>query len=217
MMLYKTLLRLTPLTWLFAGYVSGQPQVIKIAVPAKSNIFAAGQSVAFSGELPPAISFAAGSLEAVTFAGTAGLITLGGGEPWSGPDGIPFPGGTDLTSFNGLSGIIAKDKGFFLTGVFLDDSVPGGAGPPVLNFTGRENFLALKPQLFQTFYIGDGLIDGTATRQIFFVPQGATRLFLGIADGCVLAGGPPGCYDDNKGAFGAAVVLHPVSSPPAGN
>ena len=88
--------------------------------------------------------------------------------------------------------------------------MPAGSGPPVLNFTGRENFLTLSPLLFQTFFIGNGL-SGATTLQKFFVPAGATRLFLGIADGCILAGGPPGCYNDNQGAFfvGVDLILTP--------
>jgi hypothetical protein len=212
-MQHRTLFKFVSLAMLIAGCASGQ-QRLSVVVPATANIFASGQSVAFSGTLPPVVSFAAGSLQAVEF-GAAGKVTLGGGEPYSGPDGIPFPGGTDLTSFNGLSGIIAVNRGFFLTGVFLDDSVPAGSGPPILNFTDAENFLTLSPQLFQTFFIGNGL-TGT-TEQIFFVPPGATRLFLGISDGCVLADGPPGCYEDNKGGFVVAVSLHPVTKQPASN
>jgi hypothetical protein len=206
--------RFAPVMVLVVSCASGQ-QPVTVTVPAMANIFAAGQSVAFSGELPPAVTFTAGSVQAVTI-GAIGKVTLGGGEPYSGPVGIAFPGGTDLTSINGLSGIIAHDRGFFLTGVFLDDSVPVGSGPPVLNFTGAENFLALSPQLFQTFYMGNGF-TGTnpgGTAKIFFVPPGATRLFLGIADGCVLADGPPGCYEDNKGKFVATVFLHSVSAQP---
>jgi hypothetical protein len=205
-----TLFKFAPLALLIAGSASAQ-QTVTVTVPATANIFASGQSVAFSGTLPPLISFTAGSVEAIEF-GAEGKVTLGGGEPYSGPDGIPFPGGTDLTSFNGLSGIIALNRGFFLTGVFLNDSVPAGNGPPILNFTDAENFLTLSPELFQTFFIGNGL-TGT-TEQMFFVPSGATRLFLGISDGCVLAGGPPGCYEDNKGEFLVDVSLHPVTNQP---
>jgi hypothetical protein len=150
----KRLLRFAPLVVLAVNCASGQ-QIVTVTVPATANIFAAGQSVAFSGVLPPAVGFTAGSVPEITMAAT-GMITLGGGEPYSDAAGIPFPGGTDLTSINGLSGIIALDRGFFLTGVFLDDSVPTGGGPPILDFTGAENFLTLSPQLFQTFPIDKG-------------------------------------------------------------
>jgi len=139
------LFRLAPLAILLVNCASGQ-QKIPVHVPAMANIFAAGQSVAFSGELPPSVTFAAGSVQVATFS-AAGKVTLGGGEPYSGPDGIPFPGGTDLSSIDGISGIIALDRCFFLTGVFLDDSTPSGSGPPILNFTLAENFLTLSPEL----------------------------------------------------------------------
>lgn len=99
--------------------------------------------------------------------------------------------------------------------MFLDDSVPSGEGPPILNFTHAEGFLTLSPQLFQTFFIGNGF-TGTIDK-IFYVPEGATRLFLGISDGCVLASGPPGCYNDNRGKFIAAGFLHLATNGPAGN
>jgi len=207
-MLTGTLLRFAPLALCIAGCASPQ-QTYGVVIPATANIFAAGQSEAFSGTLPPAVHFVGG--EAITIL-AAGMVTLGGGEPYSHPDGIPFPGGTDLTSYNGLSGIIATDRGFFLTGVFLNDSVPSGNGPPVLNFTGGEGFLILNPELFQTFFIGTGLSPSNAgpgfVSKLFAVPQGATRLFLGISDGCVLAFGPPGCYQDNVGTFEAEVTVY---------
>jgi hypothetical protein len=200
-MLYRMMLRYAPLALLFACSAGAQT-TSDVRVPASADIFAAGQSVAFSGTLPPVVTFAAGSVEAVTVE-ASGMITLGAGEPYSAPAGIAFPGGTDLSSFNGLSGIIALDRGFFLTGVFLDDSVPAGSGPPVLNFTGAEDFLTLSPQLFQTFFVGNGgtSSSGHLVSKIFFVPSN----------------GPPGCYDDNVGSFGTAVTLHPFTGQPKSN
>lgn len=211
-MQHKVLFRIAPLAAFIAVCANGQAPVT-VAVPAMANIFAAGQPSAFSGILPPVVTFAAGSAVSVTVV-AVGKVTLGGGEPYSGPAGIPFPGGTDLTSINGLSGIIAKNRGFFLTGVFLDDSTPAGSGPPVLNFTGAENFTTLRPLLFQTFFVGNGGSgpSSSPTRKTFYVPAGATRLFLGIADGCVLANGPPGCYEDNAGEFVADVTLEPPAA-----
>jgi hypothetical protein len=210
-MLQRTLFRFAPLA-LIAG-CAGAQESYSVTIPATANIFAAGQSDAFSGTLPPGVTFVAGSVDVITV-GAIGKVTLGGGEPYSGPAGIPFPGGTDLTSYDGLSGIIALDRGFFLTGVFLNNSVPAGSGPPVLNFTGAENFLTLSPQLFQTFFVGNGVSEASSgpVPKLFVVPEGATRFFLGISDGCVLANGPPGCYGDNKGEFKAAVTLHPSAN-----
>jgi hypothetical protein len=207
-MQHQGLLRFAPLALCIAGCANAQ-QTFEVSIPATSNIYASGQSTAFSGTLPPVVTFAAGSVQAIRLE-AIGKVSLGAGEPYSGPKGIPFAGGTGLTAFNGLSGIDASNAGFFLTAVFLDDSVPGGTAPPTLNFSDAEDFLVLNPALFQTFYVGNGF-TGT-TPKTFYVPQGATRLFLGISDGCFLASGPPGCYNDNLGKFEAEVVLIPFAN-----
>jgi hypothetical protein len=86
-------------------------------------VFAAAQTTAFSGTLPPYVSFAAGSLESITVE-AVGKVTLGGGEPYSGPHGVAFYDGTNLSSINGISGLIDSDLGFFLTaGVRYQDNV----------------------------------------------------------------------------------------------
>jgi hypothetical protein len=109
---YRILLRCAPVALLFACSASAQ-ETFDVRVPASAAIFAAGQSVPFSGTLPPVVTFAAGSVEAITVE-ASGMITLGAGEPYSAPAGIAFPGGTGLSSLNGRSGIIALDRGFFL-------------------------------------------------------------------------------------------------------
>ena len=77
-----------------------------------------------------------------------------------------------------------------LVGVFLSDSSPtGSTTPDPLDFAYQLDFASLAPGLGQIFFIGDGLTGysggaGPAgTRQIFTVPVGATRLFLGDMDG----------------------------------
>ena len=42
--------------------------------------------------------------------------------------------------------------------------------------------------------------DGTGTTQTFFIPAGATQLYLGISDACGY-NGAPSCYEDNSGQF----------------
>jgi hypothetical protein len=64
-------------------------------------------------------------------------------------------------------------------------------------------FTALSPQLGQTFLIGTGRTSSGELHQIT-VPAGATRLFLGIADGADFEG-DPGYYDDDGGAYQASV------------
>jgi len=61
----------------------------------------------------------------------------------------------------------------------------------------------LSPRLGQTYIDGTGR-TGSGTLHQIIVPAGATRLFLGIADGSYFAG-DPGYYDDDGGAYHASV------------
>lgn len=74
-------------------------------------------------------------------------------------------------------------------GVFLDDNRPNLTPAPTVV---RDYTTAASRQLEQygdilnkqPFFIGDGLTgDNTGTRQLFRVPDGATRLFVEIMDG----------------------------------
>ncbi len=88
-----------------------------------------------------------------------------------------------------------------LAGVFLGPSVPSGAAPAQLSGT---DFSTISPNLDQIFFIGDGLTGtGSGAVQTFYVPTGATRLFLGIID--------DGGYYDNHGTISAVIT----SSTPA--
>lgn len=110
-------------------------------------------------------------------------------------DGI---GATNVTSYGGISGIVHERNGMFLTGVFLTDALPSGAGPEPLDFTDGEDFEELAPEVAQTFFVGDG-----AGRR-FIVPVGATRLYLGFAD-AFLYRGEPGWYNNNEGQLAVSV------------
>ncbi len=82
-----------------------------------------------------------------------------------------------------------------LVGVFISDATPGAAAaPPELDFSSASSreFTSLSPQLYQTFFIGDGQTSG-GTVQRFIVPAGATRLYLGVMDGWH--------WGDNPGQF----------------
>jgi len=120
------------------------------------------------------------------------------------PDG-PSIGGTDLVSSGAISGILAPTSGF-LAGVFLGASLPGVA-PARLDFNVLgTNFATLSGiQLGQTFFIGDGFASG-ALQQQFFVPDGATRLYFGIADGGGFVGNPD-FYSDNVGTYTARYTI----------
>jgi hypothetical protein len=134
------------------------------------------------------------------------LPASGPDTKWSGPDGMKYNGGYIhhlVGAQNGLSDIVTPING--LLGVFLDNSNPSSTPAPrsldfrVLNslgvsspgtldtanldkVTGGVNYSTISPGLKQVFFIGDGL-DGLANQQLVVVPDGATRLYLGTADG----------------------------------
>jgi hypothetical protein len=97
-----------------------------------------------------------------------------------------------------VSGIASRGRGGYLVGVFLPEQL-GGRTPSTLDFEDRYNFDRLAPTLRQLFFIGDGR-NADGRLQLFRIPAGATRLFLGIADASDFRG-PPGSYDDNYGRF----------------
>jgi hypothetical protein len=140
-----------------------------------------------------------------------------------------FPDGSttfyvDMDSNGGISGMNlfesapADRRVMFLAGVFLTDAEPTAPAPVSLDFSSTalgRSFVSLAPLLQQTFYIGDGLTaEGTGTTQSFLVPDGATRLFLGIVDGSYFVGGPD-YYDNNDGAFTATFTVAAVPEPSA--
>lgn len=88
-----------------------------------------------------------------------------------------YPGGE-----NGISDVTAPLSS--LVGVFLGVSQPNlspAPGAPDFRLIGLD-FDALSPELQQVFFIGDGLTSTNAVQQ-FFIPIGATRLYLGTMDG----------------------------------
>jgi hypothetical protein len=81
----------------------------------------------------------------------------------------------------GISGPLnVKSSG--LIGVFIGSGVSSGLAPTQRN--DGLAFTSISPQLNQIFWIGDGLTGtGSGSVQQFTAPVGATRLFLGTADG----------------------------------
>jgi RHS repeat-associated protein len=114
----------------------------------------------------------------------------------------PFnPDGNSLRStIAGLDGISAYNgRTGSLVGLFLNDENPENQTPPTnLNFQiiGSE-FTFSTPSIGQVFFIGDGRNSSSQIQQ-FAAPQGATRLFVGVADGSSLS---PGNYEDNTGSY----------------
>lgn len=192
-----------------------------LAVDAKSNIFGAGHAECpppasgTAGILPPVFSFAALPDQQIAFSAVTGSIgCCGDPNVLNGPDGGPFASAsTNILSIGGIAGIIDNDHTLFLVGVFLDDTEPADPAPSRLDFSAGalgESFVTLSPQLRQVFFIGDGLTgNGTGVTQRFNVPAGATRMFLGFADGHEF-GDPtrlPGSYGDNLGTLSTEFAL----------
>lgn len=152
-------------------------------------------------------SVVASSGEIFSFSATGGINYFNGyGPPFYGPDGNGVSG-SNISNLGGISGYQGPQGP--LVGLFLNNDNPASSpAPAALNFTpsgiGTE-FSSLAPALGQVFYIGDGLTGtGSGAIQKFIAPIGATRLFLGIADGFSFSG-VPGFYEDNDGSFKVTV------------
>lgn len=212
-------LRGVALTVMVAAWLSSSAKAdtIVVVVDGRSNVFGAGRAVPPGDGLPPpSFRFKLGPGQYIEFPSVTGTLTYDRRipRPFQGPDGGPHIAPTNVFS-TGISGIRHDGVTGFLVGVFLDDTEPMGAGPPVLNFSGATAFTDLFPALNQAFFIGDGLTGtGSGVTQRFHVPSAATRLFFGVADawngGSVT--GPPGFYNDNGGAFVVGLALVPTAA-----
>lgn len=179
---------------------------VTLTVPGFSDPFLAGQSAGATShgdsapaESPPEanIAFCAGSI--LNFINAMGLCNFVPGTGIYSPEGgTTFIAATPADL--GISGITAPVCG--LLGVFLSDGTNSGNAPPsglTFGTSALRDFQTLSPQLYQLFYIGDGLKNDLTTVQSFLVPSGATRLFLGILDGF-------GWYN-NVGSFNVTVSV----------
>jgi hypothetical protein len=181
-----------------------------ITLDARSDIYSAGTKQADSsrqGTLPSEITLAAGG-GVISFPRVIGKASCTEGVGLGADGGDCAGGNTDLTSAGKLSGIKHHQRTMFLVGVFLGPKLPAKA-PAALDFSDEAKgtkFAKLEPALGQVFYVGDGKpgapSEGTHD---FVIPAGATRLYLGYADGFSFQG-PPGAYGDNKGGLSVAVL-----------
>ena len=158
---------------------------------------------------PTAFLLTPGTSRLLTFSSVTGSASLNGTQ-FYGPDGGIYTGvaNTNIGAFGGLTGIFDSFK--FFTGALFAVFT---AGPPVgstsaqTDITSTQSNTAFNPSLNQVFFVGDGLVgNGSGATQQFFVPNGATTLFLGIVDSNTVAGSGgnatvPGAYGDNAGSF----------------
>ena len=197
-------------------------QAAQLNISGNSNIFGAGKISApapgggTGGQLPPLFNFAAAAGQVLTFSNISGTINYSASPATSSNgigDGRAFLSGTNISSYGGISGIRNNKAIAFLVGVFLNDSAPTGSGPSALDFTNNTSFAELSPLLNQTFFIGDGLTgSGLGSIQRFLVPDQATRLFLGFADGFNVQG-LAGYYNDNTGSLVANFDIQSAAEP----
>jgi hypothetical protein len=201
--------------------------VERLEVPGTSNIFGAGLSVppapagGGGGSQPPCLSIPRGTstidfdaegrvyFESLRYDNPSQFHRCAQGHeitaPVWGPDGPSVsgcttnPGGMSISAAGVISGISSRHGVGYLVGVFLPDALPEGPPPESLDFGPDYDFTSLSPSRRQTFFIGDGrTTDGLAQR--FWVPRGATRLYLGFTDAWGFRR-EPGFYDDNSGSL----------------
>lgn len=184
-----------------------------VSVDAKAAIFDAGRDTPnLDGVLPPMLAVPDGAVS-FNVPEVTGLVRAHRFLTWAGPDGnTETLNDTEIDSFQGISGI-THPATLTLIGVFLTDDLPEeSATPDSLNFYDLgSSFASLAPALGQSFFIGDGWGDGEVLQE-FIVPDGATRLYFGFADGSYFTG-TPGAYEDNEGAFVADVIFNVVPAP----
>lgn len=174
------------------------PASTTLVVRGDANVYGAGHAaVPSDGILPPSIAGLEGGMT-VQVSVLAGQTSCASGQiPFLPPDGgnCLGNGSTDIAASGGISGYTDNVQ-MPLVGVFLTDAEPVDPAPAGANWGTEHNRLSYSPPLRQVFFIGDG-VTGT-TPQTFVAPAGATRLFIGYADGAAFLG-PPSFYGDNGG------------------
>jgi Flp pilus assembly protein TadG len=140
--------------------------------------------------------------DVVSFEGLSGVGSNGGGSGNTGPDGQtnrPVTlGNSNATtvpnnSVNGIANVRAPLAACMA--VFLGNGSPDAtAAPSCLDFglQSQRDYLNLSPELKQPFFVGDGKTSWGEVQYIR-IPQGATRIFLGMMDAWQ--------WNDNTGNF----------------
>ncbi len=209
---------------------------VVMTVPATSNIFRAGTSntapdTALNGQGTYPVQYP-GALPATpnpylvlyfpNMTGTVSYNSAYASQYSNGADGLDTgPGGTNtlvgttINSANGIAGISKSNTIMFLVGVFLGAGAPNNnTSAAANNYNDGNTRLDFHPVIGQTFFIGDGQTAG-GQLQRFYVPNGATRLYLGFADGNTFTGAPS-WYGDNGGSFNATVSFNTGTVPEPG-
>lgn len=195
-------------------------QTNMLKVTATMDVYRAGGYDNGVGGLAPAeFSFTAGPGQVITF--HVGGQWACGPDPLFGADGTTSGGCIGPTYVENpigtFSGINFTDFACPLVGIFLEDSLPTSAPPPLRFYITDSSqggiptdFTTLSPLIGQVFFIGDGLTGtGGGSLQKFIVPPTATSLYLGFIDTNDL--GKPSEYSNNVGRMEVEPVLHTSS------
>lgn len=213
-------LAVIPCLLLVPALAWGDQTFTNVTVPSNAEISGAGNAGLPDGSgVAPVMETLPQGTATVTVTSVTGTISLNSQGGFNDPDGtvvegsygLSIPNASAMNPYGGISGITAPGAGY-LVGVFTTGVAPTGPAPASLDFVSTDtggintNFTTLSPQLYQVFYIGDGLTgDGSGTLQQFNVPAGATTLYLGISDAPGFDGSP-GAYNDNSGNFTVTFV-----------
>ncbi|MDH3589901.1 MAG: hypothetical protein OEQ74_10905 [Gammaproteobacteria bacterium] len=139
---------------------------------------------------------------ALTFSAEGAVSHNGGSTGGNNPDGAVT---LHMTNFG--DGISAPNwvRLNALMGVFLGGVDPTGSATPArISYVDGLGFASILPRTGQIFFIGDGLTSDSALGetdgviQVFQVPDGASRLFLGTSDGSG--------WNNNTGSFTVEVT-----------
>lgn len=178
-----------------------------VAVDAQCNIFGYGVSTPAPGGgggglLAISVPLNPGTGRVLTFSNT-GSAWWGSSSGSNGPDGGNFTSSTVVQPLGPISGYSAQRSGH-LVGLLLEAGDPTGLPAPAnMSYPDAAALTAASfaPGIRQVFFIGDGLTGtGSGDTQVFHVPDGATRLILGIADAFGFHG-HAGYYADNTGGY----------------
>jgi hypothetical protein len=139
------------------------------------------------------------------------VLNLTSGDNSNDPDGVGAAPGSSYNTGTGIYAGISAPYAGYLTGLFTGSDT--ATGTPTSYTLASEAASSFSPSQNQAFFIGDGLTgDGTGAEQTFYVPTGATTLYLGISDSCGYGGGPS-CYGDNGGSFSVSYTTVASGTP----
>ena len=185
-------------------------------VPGTANLNLAGRDAGYTccsgdglaGQSPTQVAgLALVAGQALRIAAHGEVSYFGGAGAGDNPDGSAY-NGVPYDYGDGITAPLNVNRVDALLGLFLGAASPtGGASPVAMDLSGGLGFTSLAPLVGQMFFIGNGLTGDTqlgefgGTVQQFIVPTGATRLYLGTADGFGWA--------NNNGSFTVDVSVVP--------